>query len=224
MTKEKKFTNATVLFTNVDINFPNLLTPTGSPLNPDKKSYSVTIPLPKNEKVIVDGKERDIMDLSKELLKRHFGSEAEKVFVKIENDKQKIFMVDGDQVKKKDGTPIEYLKGKYQIKVATGEDAPHIYYDADSRKVTFANTSAWEEEGRKIKQGAVANVAAQIWVQDNKYGFGLRGKLLAVQFVKTGSSGQDVDTEALFSPIEKPAVPVVAFGGTAPSFADEDED
>lgn len=240
MTKEKKFTNATVLFNSVNINFPNLLTPVGSPLNPNKLSYSVTIPFPKDAKVIVDKQERDIMEVSKDLLKRHFGSEAGKVFAKIENDKQKIYIVDGDQVKKKDGTLVEYLKDKYQIKVATGQDAPHIYYDAARRKIAIDSTSvwndearkfitheipdnpAWVEEGRKIKQGTIANVAAQIWVQDNKYGFGLRGKLIAVQFVKAGNSGQDVNTDELFNPIEKPAAP--EFGGTAPSFADEDED
>lgn len=125
----------------------------------------------------------------KAVAKEKWGEKAEQVYKQIVANPKQCCYADGD-LKEYAGYPDNWVISASRAQ----KDGPPAVVD---RNRSMINASAG-----LIYSGVYANVAIDLWAQDNKFGKGIRAGLVSVQFVKHGES----------------------FGGAAPSNANDFED
>lgn len=109
--------------------------------------------------------------------------------------------------------------------ITAGRDTPPQVIQADGKPIDPSNTMAYQQLTRAMYGGCYVNAAVKPWLQDNRYGHGVRCDLIAIQFAKPGEAFGEgaVDASPLFgavastapAPTAAPAMP----GFTMPGFA-----
>jgi hypothetical protein len=134
---------------------------------------------------------------------------AQTVMGMIQNDRKTRCYGRGDEkVNKKNLQPYDGYAGNVFITV--GRDSAPQMIQADGSAVDPNNTMAYQTLARKMYGGCRVNAAIRPWLQDNKYGRGIRCDLVAVQFAAddTPFGEGTVDASKLFGAINAaPAAP-----------------
>lgn len=158
---------AIIFLNSVRNSFPALWTPEAYEEGQEKK-YKLTALVPKgspNAKAI----DKAILEVATEAWK----AKAKSTLESIKGNPNKYCFQDGD------GKDYDGYEGMMALS-ASNKQRPTIW-DRDGK------TPLTEADGRPYA-GCYVNVKVEIWAQDNKYGKGIRAKLLGVQFVKDGDS------------------------------------
>lgn len=127
---------------------------------------------------------------------------AQTVMGMIQNDrKTRCFGRGEDKVNKKTLTPYDGYAGN--VFITAGRDSPPQVIQADGTPIDPTNTMQYQALTRKMYGGCRVNAAVKPWLQDNKYGRGVRCDLVAIQFAaddKPFGEGS-VDASAMFGQV-----------------------
>lgn len=135
----------------------------------------------------------------------------------IQNDrKTRCFGLGNEKVNKKNFQPYDGYAGN--VFITAGRDQPPQMIQADGTPIDPANTMAYQQLARKMYGGCRVHAAVKPWLQDNKYGRGVRCDLVAVQFAAddTPFGEGSVDASGLFGAVQQ-AGAAPSFGAVAPA-------
>jgi hypothetical protein len=115
-----------------------------------------------------------------------------------------------EKVNKKTFAPYDgYAGGVY---ITCGRDTPPQVIQADGKPIDPSNTMAYQQLTRGMYGGCYINAAVKPWMQENKYGRGVRCDLIAVQFAKDGEPFGEgaVDASGYFGAVASAPAPAAA--------------
>jgi hypothetical protein len=199
-----------IMLTNTRLSFPQLVEP---------KSFQEGSPKKYSADLIIDPASEDwkkIMGSIMAVAQEKWKDQAQAVLGMIQNDRRLRCFGKGDEkISKTKMTVYEGYPGSVYISVSNANPPQAI--DASGKAADPANTMAYMAVARKCYGGCRINAAVRFYCQDNQFGRGIRGELIAFQFAKDDTPFGDGDTDAssLFGAVTAPA----ATGGTAfPAF------
>lgn len=107
-----------------------------------------------------------------------------------------------EKVNKKTFQPYEGYAG--MVYITTGRDTPPQIIQADGTPIDPNNTMAYQQLTRKMYGGCWVNAAIKPWLQENKYGRGVRCDLVAIQFAADDKAFGEgaVDASNLFGAVQ----------------------
>lgn len=148
-----------------------------------------------------------------------WGENAQAVLQMCQSDRKlRAFGSGAEKVDKKTFKPYDGYEGK--VYISANNSNPPQMIQSDGKAVDPANTLAYQALARKMYGGCTVNAAVKVWVQDNKYGRGIRCELVAIQFAKDGTPFGDAlpDASNLFGAVAAPATGATPAGMAFPSF------
>lgn len=172
-----------VFLHNVRLSYPSLFQASAFP-GAARATYSAHVLVPRDSQAA-----KDVMKYVEKVAKEKWGAKSASTLASIMADKQRTFWRDG-AIKGSD----EYVGNMFAA--LSNESRPRV--------VNVDNTELSEEDGRPYS-GCYVNVSFQIWIQDNKFGKGIRARLRGVQFVADGEpfgASRQVADENEFSEIQ----------------------
>ena len=158
---------AIIYLKNVRNSFPAIWAPEAYEEGQEKK-FKITALVPKNDPQ-VKAIEKAIMEVATEAWK----NKAKATLESIKGNPNKYCFQDGD------GKEYDGYAG--MMTLAANNKARPTIWDTDGK------TPLTEADGKPYA-GCYVNLKVEIWAQDNKYGKGIRAKLLGIQFSKDGDS------------------------------------
>jgi len=218
--------NGVVLISNARLSFPHIAEPqrkVDESTGKERISYNCELIVPKDGPAMAAFIARYV-ELVTDKWKEHVNT----VMQMIQQDRKvRCFGAGEEKVNKKTFLPYDGYAGHAYI--TCGKDSPPQIIDADGKPIDPSNTMAYQLITRKMYGGCRVNAAIKPWLQENKFGRGIRCDLVALQFAgdDTAFGEGPVDTTGMFGsvvsgPATQPVVqmPFAPFGQTAaPSFA-----
>ena len=203
-----------ILLSNAVLSFPQLVEP---------RSYQEGQPKKYSADLILDPAGDDwkrVMQAVMTAAQTKWGDNAQAVLQMVQSDRKlRAFGSGAEKVDKKTFKPYDGYEGKVYV---SGINAnPPQMIQTDGKAIDPTNTMAYQALARKLYGGCYVNAAVKIWVQDNKYGRGIRCELVAVQFSKDGTPFGDAvpDASSLFGAVAAaPAAAATPAGMAFPSF------
>ena len=190
-----------IRISNAVLSFPTLAKP--EPFAPGQvEKYSCDFIIPENDPAFKVFYEEAIAMVTQRFPQKFDG------ILKMINDTRKLrcYGRGSERLKQADGTIYKGYEGNVYIS-ANSTERP-AYYDSDGTELM--NVS-------KLYGGCLVNAMVKPWLQDNKFGKGIRCDLLAVQFAGDGErlGSSRVDTSGMFT-----AIP----GAPSPTATDEGQE
>ena len=148
-----------------------------------------------------------------------WGDNAQAVLQMCQADRKlRAFGNGAEKVDKKTFKPYEGYEGA--VYVSTNNANPPQMIESSGKSVDPTNTMAYQALARKMYGGCYVNAAIKFWIQDNKYGRGIRCELIALQFAKDGTPFGDAapDASNLFGAVAAPAGGATPAGMAFPAF------
>jgi hypothetical protein len=202
-----------LLLSNSVLSFPQLVEP---------RSYQEGQPKKYSADLILDPNGDDwkrVMQAVMTAAQAKWGDNAQAVLQMIQSDRKlRAFGSGAEKVDKKTFKPYDGYEGKVYV---SGINAnPPQMIQSDGKAIDPANTMAYQAMARKMYGGCYVNAAVKIWVQDNKYGRGIRCELTAVQFAKDGTPFGDAvpDASNLFGAVAAAPAGAAPAGMAFPAF------
>lgn len=200
-----------IMISNARLSFPALVEPKGFDGGP--AAYNADLILAPNDPGFQEFM-RVISQLAQEKWKEH----ANAVLQLIQTDRKlRAFGNGSEKIDKKTFKPYNGYEGMMYIS-ALNKVRPQ-FFNAQGAVIDPSNTMALQQEARRMYGGCRVNAAIKPWLQDNKFGRGVRCELVAIQFAKddtpfgdstpdvTNLFGQVAAPTAGFSPAGAPAAP-----------------
>ena len=215
--------NGIILISGARLSFPHLAEPQQKVSETDGKtriSYNCELILPKESPGMAAFIKQYVA-----LATAKWAEHANQVMQMIQTDrKTRCFGAGDEKVNKKTFIPYDGYAG--QAFITCGKDTPPQVIQADGSPVDLNNTMAYQQLTRKMYGGCRVNAAIKPWLQENKFGRGIRCDLVAIQFAgdDTPFGEGPVDTTGMFGAVQtaapafmqQPAMPAAPFG--LPSF------
>lgn len=205
--------NPVIRFNNVRLAFPHLLekhTPPGSPGAVPAYSGDFIID-PVANKVEWEKMGNTVAAMAQEKWPEIW----QQVLEVIKGDRKLRCYGSGEE--KKDKRTMQTLSGYEGKRYISGRnrDTQPDFYDQHGDLIDLKDALA---DNPTFYGGCYVNVAIKLWLQDNTHGRGVRGDLIALQFVRDGEpfASHHIDTSGMFSPVEGAPEP------TAGSFEPEE--
>ena len=202
-----------IMLTNTRLSFPQLVEARAYQEGQAKKFSADLILDPAGEdwkKVI-----HSVMQSAQE----KWGDNAQAVLQMCQADRKlRAFGNGAEKVDKKTFKPYEGYEGA--VYVSANNANPPQMIESNGKSVDPTNTMAYQALARKMYGGCYVNAAIKFWIQDNKYGRGIRCELIALQFAKDGTPFGDAapDASNLFGAVAAPAGGATPAGMAFPAF------
>jgi len=148
-----------------------------------------------------------------------WGENAGAVLQMIQADrKTRCFGSGNEKIDKKTFKP--YKGYENMVYVTAIKDRPPQVIDTEGRAAEDGNTMAYQMLTRKMYAGCYLNVAVRPWLQENKFGRGIRCELIAVQFSTDGEAfGEgNADASGMFGAVATPVGAAPTPSGIAAPF------
>jgi hypothetical protein len=109
-----------------------------------------------------------------------------------------------EKVNKKTFTPYDGYAN--MVYITAGRDQPPQVIQADGKPLDPSNTGAYQQITRGMYGGSFCHAAVKPWMQENKYGRGIRCDLVAIQFARDGEPFGEgaVDASGMFGAVTQP--------------------
>ena len=202
-----------IMLTNTRLSFPQLVEARAYQEGQAKKFSADLILDPAGE----DWKK--VMHSVMQSAQEKWGDNAQAVLQMCQADRKlRAFGNGAEKVDKKTFKPYEGYEGA--VYVSANNANPPQMIESNGKSVDPTNTMAYQALARKMYGGCYVNAAIKFWIQDNKYGRGIRCELIALQFAKDGEPfGDSVpDASSLFGAVAAPAGGATPAGMAFPSF------
>ena len=192
-----------ILLSNARNSFPHLIEPqstTDQATGKTRISYSVDLILQPNSPSF----QAFMQEVQKSALAK-WGDNAGAVLQMVQADrKTRCFGSGNEKIDKKTFKP--YKGYENMVYVTAIKDRPPQVIDTDGRAIEDGNTMAYQMLTRKMYAGCYLNVAVRPWLQENKFGRGIRCELIAVQFATDGEAFGEgaADASNLFGAVAAP--------------------
>ena len=193
-----------ILLTNARNSFPHLVEPQSTVDQATGKtriSYSIDLILTPDSPSF-----KSFMQEVQKLALAKWGENAGAVLQMVQSDrKTRCFGSGNEKIDKKTFKPFKGYEN--QLYITAIKDRPPQIIGTDGNAVEDGNTMAYQMLTRKMYAGCYVNAAVRPWLQDNKFGRGIRCELIAVQFAADGEAfGEgDADASSLFGAVAAPA-------------------
>jgi len=188
-----------VYITNARLSFPHLIEPQKMMTEAGKEriSYNCELILPPTDPSFAQ-----FMGKVQELAAAKWKEHVAQVFAIVNADrKMRCYGNGAEKVNKKTFAPYDgYAGGVY---ITCGRDTPPQVIQADGKPIDPSNTLAYQQLTRAMYGGCYVNAAVKPWLQENKYGRGIRCDLVAIQFAKDGEAFGEgaVDASPMFGAV-----------------------
>ena len=202
-----------IMLTNTRLSFPQLVEARAYQEGQAKKFSADLILDPAGE----DWKK--VMHSVMQSAQEKWGDNAQAVLQMCQADRKlRAFGNGAEKVDKKTFKPYEGYEGA--VYVSANNANPPQMIESNGKSVDPTNTMAYQALARKMYGGCYVNAAIKIWIQDNKYGRGIRCELIALQFAKDGTPFGDAapDASNLFGAVAAPAGGATPAGMAFPAF------
>lgn len=170
-----------ILISNARLSWPHLVEPqkTVSPETGQTRiSYNCSLILEKDDPGF-----QVFMKQYAEMAQEKWKAHANQIMQMIHGDKRQRCYGAGEEVINK--TTMQVYDGYAgKVYLNAGNTKPPQVIDATGNPIPPDNTMAIQQTLRKMYGGCRVNVAVKPWLQENKYGRGVRCDLVAVQFSK----------------------------------------
>ena len=119
-----------------------------------------------------------------------------------------------EKINKKTFVPYDGYKDA--VYITCGRDTPPQIIQADGKPIDPANTGAYQALTRAMYGGCYVHAAVKPWLQENKFGRGVRCDLVALQFAKDGEAFGEgaIDASPMFGAV---AGAPAGFGAPSPA-------
>jgi Protein of unknown function (DUF2815) len=211
--------NDLIFLSNVRLSFPHLAEPqkkVNEQTGETRVSYNAAFLMPPDDPGFAAFMRR-YGELALEKWKEH----AQTVMQMIQNErKTRCYGYGQEIVSKTTLKPYDGYEG--MVFINAGRDQAPQVIQADGRPVDPANTLACQQILRTLYAGCRVNAAVKPWLQENKFGRGVRCDLVAVQFARDDKPfGEGVtDASGMFGAVAQPQAAVApAPAMPAPPFA-----
>ncbi len=200
-----------IYITNARLSFPHLVEPQKQIGDGGKEriSYNCELILPPTDPCFAA-----FMGKVQEMAVTKWKEHAAQTLAMINADRKlRCYGNGAEKVNKKTLQPYDGYAGN--VYITAGRDTPPQIIQADGKPVDPSNTMAYQQLTRAMYGGCYVNAAVKPWLQENKYGRGVRCDLVAVQFAKPGEAFGEgaVDASGMFGAVASAPAPV----GAAPS-------
>ena len=202
-----------IMLTNTRLSFPQLVEARAYQEGQAKKFSADLILDPAGE----DWKK--VMHSVMQSAQEKWGDNAQAVLQMCQADRKlRAFGNGAEKVDKKTFKPYEGYEGA--VYVSANNANPPQMIGSSGKSVDPTNTMAYQALARKMYGGCYVNAAIKFWIQDNKYGRGIRCELIALQFAKDGTPFGDAapDASNLFGAVAAPAGGATPAGMAFPAF------
>ena len=202
-----------IMLTNTRLSFPQLVEARAYQEGQVKKFSADLILDPAGE----DWKK--VMHSVMQSAQEKWGDNAQAVLQMCQADRKlRAFGNGAEKVDKKTFKPYEGYEGA--VYVSANNANPPQMIESNGKSVDPTNTMAYQALARKMYGGCYVNAAIKFWIQDNKYGRGIRCELIALQFAKDGTPFGDAapDASNLFGAVAAPAGGATPAGMAFPAF------
>ena len=202
-----------IMLTNTRLSFPQLVEARAYQEGQAKKFSADLILDPAGE----DWKK--VMHSVMQSAQEKWGDNAQAVLQMCQADRKlRAFGNGAEKVDKKTFKPYEGYEGA--VYVSANNANPPQMIESNGKSVDPTNTMAYQALARKMYGGCYVNAAIKFWIQDNKYGRGIRCELIALQFAKDGEPFGDAapDASNLFGAVAAPAGGATPAGMAFPAF------
>ena len=208
-----------IYLSNVRLSFPHLIDPQktiNEQTGKERISFNAEFIMPPNHPAYAEFM-KEYQALAVEAWKQH----ANAVMTGIHNDRKlRCYGTEADKINKKTYTPYDGYVGN--VYLTAGRDTQPKVIDPQGKPVDPSNTMQIQVLLRQMYGGCYVNAAIKPWLQDNKFGRGIRCDLVAVQFLKDGEAfGEgDVDVTPYFGAVAAAApTPQASAPGLPPFMA-----
>ena len=197
-----------ILVSNVRLSFPHLAEPQRQVIETTGKeriSYNCELIMAQDHPAFAK-----FMQVYANMALEKWKEHAQAVMQMIQSERKlRCFGRGEEKVNKKTFQPYDGYAGNVYITV--GRDTPPQIIQADGTPIDPNNTMAYQQLTRRMYGGCRVNAAIKPWLQENKYGRGVRCDLVAIQFANDDKAFGEAATDAsgLFG----------AVGGNAPAAA-----
>jgi hypothetical protein len=141
-----------------------------------------------------------------ELAMAKWGENSAQVLQMAQSDRKlRCFGKGEEKVNKKTFQPYDGYAGN--VYITAGRDSQPQMIQLDGNPIDPTNSMAYQQLARKMYGGCRVNAAVKPWMQDNKYGRGVRCDLVAVQFAgdDTPFGEGAVDASSMFGAVAQAA-------------------
>jgi len=171
-----------IYLSNVRLSFPHIATPqiTKKDDGTEKASYNAEFIMAPNDPGFA--KFWQVVNaMAVEKWKEH----AQAVLQMVQTDRKKRCYGNGaEKINNKTMKVYEGYDGG--VFITAGRDRMPQIIDAAGTPIDAANVMACQAEARKMYGGCYVNAAVKPWLQDNKFGKGVRCDFIAIQFARDG--------------------------------------
>ena len=202
-----------IMLTNTRLSFPQLVEARAYQEGQAKKFSADLILDPAGE----DWKK--VMHSVMQSAQEKWGDNAQAVLQMCQADRKlRAFGNGAEKVDKKTFKPYEGYEGA--VYVSANNANPPQMIESNGKSVDPTNTMAYQALARKMYGGCYVNAAIKFWIQDNKYGRGMRCELIALQLAKDGTPFGDAapDASKVFGAVAAPAGGATPAGMAFPAF------
>lgn len=202
-----------ILVSNVRLSFPHLVEPQRQVIETTGKeriSYNCELLMPQDHPAFLK-----FMQVYGAMALEKWKEHAQASMQMIQSERKlRCFGRGEEKVNKKTFQPYDGYAG--HVYITCGRDTPPQIIQADGTPIDPNNTMAYQQLTRKMYGGCRVNAAIKPWLQENKYGRGIRCDLVAIQFAGDDKAFGEAATDAsgLFGAVAG-ATPAPA----APAFA-----
>lgn len=196
-----------ILVSNVRLSFPHLAEPQRQVIETTGKeriSYNCELIMAQDHPAFTK-----FMQVYANMALEKWKEHAQAVMQMIQSERKlRCFGRGEEKVNKKTFQPYDGYAGNVYITV--GRDTPPQIIQADGTPIDPNNTMAYQQLTRKMYGGCRVNAAIKPWLQENKYGRGVRCDLVAIQFAGDDKAFGEAATDAssLFGAVQ--AAPAAA--------------
>lgn len=195
-----------IFITKARLSFPNIVEPqtqTDVATGKVRITYSADLILPQGDPAFTQ-----FMQQYLTMATVKWSENAQAVMQMIQTDrKTRCYGQGNEKIDKKTFKP--YSGYAAQLYITAIKDKPPQMIQDDGVKVPDGNTMAYQAVARKMYGGCYVNAAVRPWLQENKFGRGVRCDLIALQFCADGEAfGEgDVDASSMFGAVAGAAQP-----------------
>lgn len=190
-----------ILVSKARLSFPHLTEPQRQVIETTGKervSYNCELLMPQDHPAFVK-----FMQVYANMALEKWKEHAQATMNMIQNERKlRCFGRGEEKVNKKTFQPYEGYAG--MVYITTGRDTPPQIIQADGTPIDPNNTMAYQQLTRKMYGGCWVNAAIKPWLQENKYGRGVRCDLVAIQFAADDKAFGEgaVDASNLFGAVQ----------------------
>ena len=182
-----------ILVSNVRLSFPHLAEPQRQVIETTGKeriSYNCELLMPQDHPAFAK-----FMQVYGAMALEKWKEHAQASMQMIQNERKlRCFGRGEEKVNKKTFQPYDGYAGHVYITV--GRDTPPQIIQADGTPIDPNNTMAYQQLTRRMYGGCRINAAIKPWLQENKYGRGVRCDLVAIQFAGDDKAFGEAATDA----------------------------